>query len=190
MAATPAELLVGYAVLREARIGPATAELMVFGICICPPIPTPTPSIPVGIGAAGSQAAPATPGLHSPYVDPISGDLVVFAGQLLMAYGTDYIRQLIRSRLLMFQGEYLPDSQEGMPWFQSILIKGYNPNAVRGAFRDRILGTNGVQSIQSLVLSFNSAQRTLSVSFAVQTNLGLLTDNFLLPTVGLPQAVS
>jgi hypothetical protein len=87
---------------------------------------------------------------------------------------------------MLFQGEYLPNLQEGMPWFQSILIKGYNPNVVRGVFINRILGTLGVQSIVSINFVFNTSQRALQVNFQVQTNLGLLSDQFLLPLTTPP----
>lgn len=97
-----------------------------------------------------------------------------------------YIGQLVKSRLGLFQGEYEPNALEGMPWYQSILIKGYNINVVRGAFNKRILETPGISSIKSLVLNFNNAQRLLSVSFQAQSDVGLIADQFILPLVQQP----
>ncbi len=135
-------------------------------------IPTPT-------GTATTAATIAA----SPVVSTTTGDLVITGGQLQFTYGTAYIAQLIRSRLLLFQGEYIFDTTQGMPWLQSILIKGVNPNAVRNYFSQMILGTPGVQSIQTLTLNFNFSQRTLSVNLVAQTNLGLLTTNYQIPLV-------
>ena len=87
---------------------------------------------------------------------------------------------------MCIRDRYLPNLQEGMSWFQSILIKGYNPNVVRGAFINRILGTLGVQSIVSINFVFNTSLRSLQVNFQVQTNLGLLSDQFLLPLTTPP----
>lgn len=182
--AAAAEIQAFYGNLAEAFQGGQGAEIqngviVVVQIVVSPGVlPPPTGNYP---------PAPTTPSAYSPWVDANTGDLVVFGGQLVMAYGTDFIRQLIRSRLGLFQGEYAPNLQEGMPWYQSILIKGFSPSAIRGFFLDRILGTLGVQSVPVLKLQFDSKARALSVTFQAQTNLGLLSDQFLLPITGAPQ---
>ena|ERR1017187_10157225 len=102
------------------------------------------------------------------------GDWTVVAGQLVFVDGADYIRQSWACRLAFFQGEYKYDINFGMPYFQQILIKGFNANIVRGAFNNMTLGTPGVSSVKSLTLNFNHAARAMSVSAEAQTDLGLL----------------
>jgi hypothetical protein len=143
-----------------------------------PPLP-PSPANPANATSASLG--------RSLLVDPITGDLVVTGGQLQFVTGTAYIGQLIKSRLALFQGEYMPNVNEGMPWYQSILVKGYNANIIKGAFTTRILGTPGVVSIVSLTLTFNTTARSLVVAFVVQTSLGLLSDQYLIPITPTPQ---
>jgi hypothetical protein len=182
--AAPSEIEAYAGNFSEAFQGGQGAEIQ-NGVIIVTYITIPAP--PVYPPPTGNYPTPpSTPSAYSPWVDVNTGDLVVMNGQLVMAYGTDFIRQSIKSRLMLFQGEYLPNLQEGMPWFQSILIKGYNPNVVRGAFINRILGTLGVQSIVSINFVFNTSLRSLQVNFQVQTNLGLLSDQFLLPLTTPP----
>lgn len=117
----------------------------------------------------------------APMVDPVTGDMVILGGQIQFVYGTAYIAQLIRGRLLLFLGEYVPDTTQGMPWMTQILVKGASPNVVRGYFSQMILGTPGVQSIKTLTLAFDYSHRKLSVTLVAQTNLGLLSAAYSLP---------
>lgn len=125
----------------------------------------------------------------SPQVSPTTGDIqLTSAGDaFLFVSGVDYIAQLVRSRLGLYQGEYFPDVTQGMPWFQSILIKGYNPNVVQNVFKNMIAGTTGVLSVTALSLSFDNDQRSLNISFAAQSIVGEVTDQFLLPITPQPQ---
>lgn len=148
-----------------------------------PPNVGPTVSGPAFLGAPG----------RSPMV--VDGALQVAGGQLVFVglpgnipSLKSYIAQLVKSRLGLFQGEYLPNAQEGMPWFQKILIKGYNPNVVRGAFYDRIAGTPGISSVKALTLNFQpTSKRGLSVAFQAQSDVGLIADQFTLPITQPPQ---
>lgn len=124
-------------------------------------------------------------------VDPTTGDMVLSAdgSTFLFVSGVAYIAQLNRSRIGLYQGEYFPNVNEGMPWFQSVLVKGYNPNVIQGAFRARILGTTGMISVNSLTLTFDNSARSLSVSYVGQSAAGLVTDQFLLPITPQPEGI-
>ena len=177
--------------LRWIQSGPDDAGTLGIGFWNAAVAPTPyVPPPNVGPSVTGPSILGA-PG-RSPQI--VNGDYVVTGGELVFVglpgnvpSLKTYIAQLVKSRLGLFQGEYLPNALEGMPWFQKILIKGYNPNVVRGAFYTRILGTPGVSSIKSLSLDFQpTSKRGLAVAFQAQSDVGLIADQFTLPITQPP----
>lgn len=89
------------------------------------------------------------------------GDFAVTRGNLVLV---DDTAQRVTTRLRMLLGEWFLDTTDGTPYFQSILIKSPNMDHVRSAFMDRVLGTEGVRSVQSMELDFDHVRRSLSVS--------------------------
>lgn len=107
----------------------------------------------------------------------INGDWLVQNGDLQLIGDGPAIVQAVKIALQFFQGEWYLDESVGMPWWQSILIKNPDVGLVTAAFRKQILSVAGVQSIESLVLAWDIQSRVLTVTFEVQTNLGLLPGN-------------
>lgn len=177
--------------LRWTQVGPDASGTLGIGFWNASAVP---PVYVPPINPAPSISGPSS--LGSPGRSPmtVNGALQVSGGQLVFvglpgntSSLKSYIAQLVKSRLGLFQGEYLPNALEGMPWFQKILIKGYNPNVVRGAFYDRIAGTPGVSSVKSLTLNFQpTSKRELSVAFEAQSAVGLIADQFTLPITQPP----
>lgn len=99
-----------------------------------------------------------------------SGDLVT-RGQMFLT-GREAIAQTIVTRLKLFYGEYFRDVTDGTPWFQSILGKFENLNAVEAILRNRIARTQGVVRLLSFGLQFDQDSRTLSVQAQVLTTYG------------------
>ena len=87
------------------------------------------------------------------------------------ARGESILRQLA--------GEWFLDLDYGLPYFEQILVKNPNLPSVQDIFRRAILSVKGVSSVERITLSLDTTQRTLSVSWVVLTDLGLLvgTDN-------------
>jgi hypothetical protein len=107
-------------------------------------------------------------------LDPDTGDLVIADGDLVLVSGIDAVAQLIRGYLLLFRGEWFLDESAGIPYFEDILVKNPNLSAIREIFRQTLLEVPGVLSVESLSLEL-SAERTLSVDWKVDTDLGELT---------------
>ena len=103
------------------------------------------------------------------------GDLDFSSGSLEWTEGALAIAQSLRTRLSLFQGEYDLDLDEGLPYFQALLVKNPNPEIVRQAFRERIVATPGVLEVGRLALSLDAPSRTASVSFTVSTDVGELS---------------
>jgi hypothetical protein len=109
-----------------------------------------------------------------------NGDLLRQAGRFVRVTDAAYIVQKVRSRLLFFLGEWFLDVEGvGFPYWQQVLgVKAANLPAIRAAYRDELLGTQGVASVEQLDVTL-SAQRRLSVSFRAVSDAGaLLSDSF------------
>lgn len=93
------------------------------------------------------------------------------------------IRQRLIQSLKFFLGEWFLDKNEGLPYFQAVFVKGTPPDIIEAAFKDRIIGVNGVNDLQRFEpLDLNSATRQLTVDFDVRTiNGNNLTINEVLP---------
>jgi hypothetical protein len=107
-------------------------------------------------------------------LDPDTEDLVIADGDLVLVSGIDAVAQLIRGYLLLFRGEWFLDESAGILYFEDILVKNPNLSAIREIFRQTLLEVPGVLSVESLSLEL-SAERTLSVDWKVDTDLGELT---------------
>jgi hypothetical protein len=123
-----------------------------------------------------------TPGARDLKIDPLTGDLAVESGDLAQVTGIDAILQSLRTRLGFFLGEWFLDEAQGIPYFESILVKNPNFPAVRELLRRALLETPGVLEVTSLRLRFTSATRQLAVSFRVSTDLGELAQTLELTT--------
>jgi len=107
-------------------------------------------------------------------IDPTTGDLQILNGDLSLTSGIDGIAQNIRIRLNFFLGEWFLDTSQGMPYFQNVLVKQPNSQAIRAIFRKAILTTPGVLSVTNLELDLDNSLRKLSVSFQAETTDGTL----------------
>lgn len=81
----------------------------------------------------------------------------------------DAIGQNIRTRLLLFIGEWFLDTNEGTPWNLVLDIKPVNTRAVESIIRDRILGTDGVTEITAFSFLFDPISRVAEISVTVRT---------------------
>jgi len=98
------------------------------------------------------------------------GDLIT-RGQMFLS-SREAIAQTIVTRLKLFYGEYFRDVTDGTPWFQQILGKFENLNAVEALLRNRIARSPGVVRLLSFALQFDLATRRLSVQASVLTVYG------------------
>ncbi len=72
-------------------------------------------------------------------------------------------------------GEWFIDTQQGIPYVQTILgKKNPNINQIRGIFRSAILQTPGITSIRELNVNYNPGARTLVYDFAAVNNVGAI----------------
>jgi hypothetical protein len=91
------------------------------------------------------------------------------------------VRQAILTRLLLFQGEWWEDLNEGTPYFQKILGVRATPNnqqIMAQVLAARITGTPYVSAVQNVAVAFDPRTRKFSFSAKVQTTFGLVDVSF------------
>lgn len=100
------------------------------------------------------------------------------------------VAQAVRSRLLLFSGEWFLDTSEGMPWggfaltpftIQEGRVLGlkYSEAIQDIAIKTRVINTPGVSFIDNYTSVFDGNSRLFSVSMTVKTIFG---EDFILKT--------
>lgn len=112
------------------------------------------------------------------YLDA-QGDLELLSGDLRTIDGTESIRQAIGLALSLYKGEWFLDGALGVPYYESVLVKSPNLNAIREIFRQKLTSVSGVTEVVQLDLSLDKTTRTLTVSWRVGTDAGEITGSFL-----------
>lgn len=103
-----------------------------------------------------------------------NGDMSFGHGQAdFLINSPEAVAQIVRTRLLLLQGEWFLDVTDGLPF--STRVVGYNTQATYdGAIRERILDTQGVTSIDSYT-SVRDTDRHLAVNVTISTIYGQAT---------------
>jgi hypothetical protein len=111
------------------------------------------------------------------------GDLSVVNNAFVMLENTETVKeatkQLLRSRLRTFLGEWFLDITEGTPYFEDIFKKNPDFAIVLEAFKTRILGTDGIDSIDSYEMDFLD-NRVLSLEFTVAAGDDTITESIII----------
>lgn len=106
-------------------------------------------------------------------LDPVTNDPLQGNGQSNFLSDLQAITQIIRTRLLLFQGEWFLNLLDGLPLFQSILgSPGGTTNIqfIISLITQRILQTPYVTAISSIGASYKN--RSFSFSAQVETQFG------------------
>lgn len=101
-----------------------------------------------------------------------TGDYVVGQGQgTFFVNDPDGVAQAVKTRLLLITGEWFLDTTEGTPYLQEVLGVGTKP-IYDAAIRERILDTEGVNSLVDYSSDLNPTTRKLSVNATIDTIYG------------------
>lgn len=87
------------------------------------------------------------------------------------------VSQAVLTRLRLFQGEWFVDTADGTPW-QTEVLGEQTRSTYDMAIRTRILGTPGVEQIDSYESDLDGNTRRLSVTCAITTAYGQTTISF------------
>lgn len=104
--------------------------------------------------------------------DPIWGQ-----GAANYAGDTDAVALMIRTRLLLFEGEWFANLQEGLPLWQRMLGVGSGQKQqaqISLLIQARILTTPYVTGLSNVAFAFNPNTRSYQFSCSVQTQFGAI----------------
>lgn len=101
----------------------------------------------------------------------VNDDLAIDT-DLYLTSGLAGVVQGIRQRIQTFKGEWFLDLDHGVPYYQDLLGKKFDDNKALVAFRDAILSTPGVITLNLLNVSYSGTTRKLTVNWQATTIFG------------------
>lgn len=93
----------------------------------------------------------------------------------------DAVAQAIKTRLLLFQGEWWENLNEGTPMFQDIIGQRASESGQKImalALANRIAGTPYVSAVKDMAVSFDEKTRQLRFNCTAQTSFGTVPVSF------------
>lgn len=106
-----------------------------------------------------------------------NNDIAIENNRFLLLDGPDAIGQNQKTNLKMYFGEWFLNTEEGVPWFQTILGKGSNPVVVDAVLKNAIASTPGTISIDDFTLDLDDATRELSLEYSATVQNGTVEFN-------------
>ena len=103
------------------------------------------------------------------------GDYSFGSGSKNYADGNEAVAQAIKTKLLLFYGEWWENLGEGMPMFQSVLGQT-NPETIKSSLsmlvEQRIMEIQEVDSVKNIEIDYDRKNRTISMEVDVSTTNG------------------
>ena len=87
---------------------------------------------------------------------------------------SDAVAQAVKTRFELWYGQWFLDTTAGTPWIQSVLGK-QKPDVYNLAIRQRILETQGVNSIIDFNTNVNTSTRRVTFTATIDTIYGTTT---------------
>ena len=98
------------------------------------------------------------------------GDMMLGRGSsCFLENSAEAVAQNVMTRLQLWRGTWFIDTDEGTPWLQQVLGKR---DVAESVIRARVLGTEGVVSIESFESVFDPDARALTVQIKINTVYG------------------
>lgn len=91
-------------------------------------------------------------------------DIDLTNGSPSLVTGRDAIAQHLNIAARFFLGEWFLDVNQGLPFFERILVRGYNEADIVQIFRSEIMKIDGITGIQSLDIDVDVEARTMTVT--------------------------
>lgn len=108
-------------------------------------------------------------------MDVSTGDIALKDNDILLIDNAERVAQQVLITLREWRGEWFLKTADGVPYLEYILVKNPNMAHVRQILTEAIESVEGVKKCTELDLQFNRVLRTLSVSYEIDTDYGLVT---------------
>lgn len=112
----------------------------------------------------------------------LDGDIMLTRGptgdqdEITLVTGAEAVAQHLTIRLRHFLGEWEMNTLEGIPFFRDIFVKAPDLSLVRDIFRQAIIGTPGVVSVEEISVNIDTATRTAAITFRCTFEDGTVLD--------------
>lgn len=106
--------------------------------------------------------------------DPITGELVLENGDLAVVRDSDATAQFLRQRLRLIQTEWFLDENEGIPYFDDVLVKNPQQVTIDAIFKREILSVNGILELLTYAAVLDGPSRTMTLTFQARTADGVI----------------
>ena len=114
-------------------------------------------------------------------VDSTTEDIEINGNDLVLTAGVEAIQQHLSQRLKTFLNEWFIDKRIGIPYFEHILRKNFDPVVVDTLFKREIVNTPGVLELLAFEADLDKSTRTLQLTFRARTSEGVLNFSEVLP---------
>lgn len=105
---------------------------------------------------------------------PTFGDSILSAGDFQLVTSTTEILQNILQTLKVFLGEWFLDSNLGVDYYGTVLVKNPNQQSIDAIFISQILTVPGVTQLNSYSFTPDYVTRRLKIAFSVLTTTGIV----------------
>lgn len=107
-------------------------------------------------------------------LDPVFNDLQLTGGSLTLVASNSIAEtvQELNARFGFGKGEWFMDLNQGFPYFQAIMVKNPDVNALGSLFKSMMLATPGVASITSFTIALDKNTRKLTWSAQIKHATG------------------
>ena len=103
------------------------------------------------------------------YIDQTTGRMEIRGGKIREV--TDPIEEVKQRALIAVRthkGEWLYDTDRGLPWTEEILIKAVRTNQVASRFQAYLLGVEGITGCKNVLVSLDNVTRELTISCTIE----------------------
>ena len=105
--------------------------------------------------------------------NPVVHDLKLVNGQLVfLEEGVEATAQKLKVRLLFFLGEWYLDQRQGVPYWETVLVKSPDLDRIKAMFRSVIIDCPGISGVEDISLTFDRPAREAFLSFDAITDDG------------------
>lgn len=108
-------------------------------------------------------------------MDVSTSDIIVQGGDLMIVDNAERVAQQVLITLREWLGEWFLKTSDGIPYLEYILVKNPNEAHIRQILTQAIESVEGVKDVTELEFAFNRILRTLTVSYEIDTDYGLIT---------------
>lgn len=105
-------------------------------------------------------------------IDPITNDLVIENGDLVLTDNLDPLLQQLKVSLNIYKGEWFVDTLTGVPYTTEFLADKNNKTFIDTYLQNYIRNINGVDKILKYTSVFDDSSRGLTITFSVLTTDG------------------